>query len=177
MYARQNIQPRELKIPENYSGHAFSQSGSINDMPPPLRQPTPRPLSVKQPPTVSDIPPSEREEISDIGEDYTENMPESEEEQDYESVFREQEPTRHENAGQFVPVNATVRDEDRRPSIFSTLLPQSGSFSGKFPFGHGLGSEELLILAVMLLVYLSGSEDGKTDYEFMILLGLLLFAG
>ncbi len=62
------------------------------------------------------------------------------------------------------------------PSIFSSLLPK-GALSSHFPFGHGIGSEELLILAVMLMVFLSGNESGEVDSEFILLLGLLLFAG
>ncbi len=61
-------------------------------------------------------------------------------------------------------------------SIFSSLLPRS-DLSKHFPFGHGIGSEELLILAVMLMVFLSGNEKGEVDSEFLLLLGLLLFAG
>ncbi len=61
-------------------------------------------------------------------------------------------------------------------SIFSSLLPRA-DLSRHFPFGHGIGSEELLILAVMLMVFLSGNERGEVDSEFLLLLGLLLFAG
>jgi hypothetical protein len=61
-------------------------------------------------------------------------------------------------------------------SIFSSLLPRT-DLSRHFPFGHGIGSEELLILAVMLMVFLSGNEKGEVDSEFLLLLGLLLFAG
>jgi hypothetical protein len=61
-------------------------------------------------------------------------------------------------------------------SVFSSLLPRS-DLSRHFPFGHGIGSEELLILAVMLMVFLSGNEKGEVDSEFLLLLGLLLFAG
>ena len=66
--------------------------------------------------------------------------------------------------------------ESRDGSIFSSLLPFASS-SSNFPFGHGIGGEELLILGVMLLVYLSGNERGKVDNEFLLLLGLLLFSG
>ena len=61
-------------------------------------------------------------------------------------------------------------------SLFSSLLPRT-DLSRHFPFGHGIGSEELLILAVMLMVFLSGNERGEVDSEFLLLLGLLLFAG
>jgi hypothetical protein len=40
-----------------------------------------------------------------------------------------------------------------------------------------LGSEELLILAIMLLIFLSGNERGEVDNEALLLLGFLLFAG
>jgi hypothetical protein len=73
-------------------------------------------------------------------------------------------------------VEASARAK-RSPSIFDSLLPPIKSLDRSFPFGHGIGSEELLILGLMMLVYLSDSEKGHFDHEFMILLGLLLFAG
>lgn len=61
-------------------------------------------------------------------------------------------------------------------SIFSSLLP-SLSCSPRFPFGHGIGAEELFILGIMLLVYTSGDENDPPDGELLLLLCILLFSG
>lgn len=61
-------------------------------------------------------------------------------------------------------------------SIFSSLVP-SLSASSNFPFGHGIGSEELFILGIMLLIYMSGDEGNPIDSELLLLLCILLFSG
>ncbi len=75
----------------------------------------------------------------------------------------------------------TVAEErpqkDNTPrSIFSSLLPNFSS-SSKFPFGHGIGSEELFILGIMLLIYTAGDSDQPMDSELLLLLCILLFSG
>lgn len=50
------------------------------------------------------------------------------------------------------------------------------SLKNHFPFGHGIGSEELLILGIMTLLFTS-EDDSSTDAELIMLLALLLFAG
>lgn len=138
-----------VKLPENYSGNAFSRQPIYTQMPPPARaQPTHTETARYEKPINLDIPPEEKEETL-IQTVYTHV-----EEDNQERTHTSKSPT----------------------SIFSSLLPH-GTLSTHFPFGHGIGSEELLILAVMLLVFLSGNETGETDSEFILLLGLLLFAG
>lgn len=61
-------------------------------------------------------------------------------------------------------------------SIFSSLLPSLSS-SSNFPFGHGIGAEELFILGVMLLIYMSGDDGAPMDSELLLLLCILLFSG
>ncbi len=156
MYVRPTSHSRSgMKLPENYSGSAFSQQPIYNEMPPPTRTMPQRYQTSAFEPPISDIPKSEiiRENAppSDIYEEPIYN-------EEYEEQNKEQ-PS--------APV-AT--------SIFSSLLPKGG-LGDHFPFGHGIGSEELLILAVMLMVFLSGNESGEIDSEFILLLGLLLFAG
>ena len=68
------------------------------------------------------------------------------------------------------------RDKNTGSSLLSSLLPNF-DLSKHFPFGHGIGGEELLILAVMLIVFVSGNDRGEVDSELLLLLGLLLFAG
>lgn len=77
-----------------------------------------------------------------------------------------------------LPVLVEVPNEQRehKSSIFSSLFPPT-MLQSHFPFGHGLGTEELLILGMMLMVYMSGNERGETDNELILLLALLLFAG
>ena len=152
MYVRPPNSKNGMKIPENYSGNAFSRSSRLSDMPPPLKV-----QAVRQ-----DIPPS------DIP---TEN----EHEAGAESLYNNDEV--------FIETSVKDAEEKRAPSaqasdssIFSSLLPK-GNLSSHFPFGHGIGSEELLILAVMLMVFLSGNECGEVDSEFLLMLGLLLFSG
>ena len=163
MYVRPpNPNRARVKLPENYGGSAFNQSGFYNDMPPPARQsphPSDTPTASPEYPRVSDgvyrRPYGHNEEIPEPQELPHDRIDES--------------PVRDDSVDH--------SDSDRpASSIFSSLIPQS-NFSKNFPFGHGVGGEELLILGIMLLVYLSGLEDGKTDNEFLLLLGLLLFAG
>ena len=150
MYVRSSNNPRGgMRIPENYSGNAFSPISQYTEMPPPARQSLPR-----TPQRLSDISPDEiGQQTAALSEEHTINS-----------------------------TNETVEEKGNQPSgitgasIFSSLLPSAGT-SSHFPFGHGLGSEELLIMAVMLLVLISGNEQGETDGELLMLLGLLLFAG
>ena len=154
MYSRQydNRKP-PVKIPENYSGHAFKPPSPYSDMPPP---------------THIDVPPSERRE----------EMIEPPRNVDESRVpFVEVEPIPHEDRAGDYEEEQPKKESRAASSIFSSLLPSSILGSNHFPFGHGLGSEEILILAIMLLVYLSGAEKGKPDTEFLLMLGLLLFAG
>ena len=150
MYVRSsNTGARTIKLPENYSGNAFSSHSPYSDMPPPTRTAQPK----------SDIPyepPAKQNAISH-----------SEESEETFSLHPLTDRGGEEkNSGDALSAS----------SVFSSLLPRS-DLSRHFPFGHGIGSEELLILAVMLMVFLSGNEKGEVDSEFLLLLGLLLFAG
>ena len=73
------------------------------------------------------------------------------------------------------PDNKCERCE-RKGSLFSSILPP-GALKNNFPFGHGIGSEELLIMGIMRMVYLSGNNDKDPDGELILLLAMLLFAG
>ena len=154
MYARTPDQNRQgVKIPENYGGHAFSRSGAYSDMPPPTKV-EPYPTDERRSP-----PPDPQKHLSDLPPD-----PE---------VMREAEDS------SALPAIASPPSACEPPtpgrSIFSSLIPPSASASSRFPFGHGIGSEELLIIAMMLTVYLAEGECA--DSELLLLLGLLLFAG
>ena len=154
MYVRPPSSPKgSVKIPDNYSGNAFSRQPIYAEMPPPTRTaPMQRQEDIAHhSATLSDLPPHEIQKEFNI-------------------------PKNHETDEQRIEEKAPENATSTVSSIFSSLLPK-GALSTHFPFGHGIGGEELLILAVMLLVFLSGNETGETDGEFILLLGLLLFAG
>ena len=159
MYARSpDPNKQSVKIPENYGGHAFRSSGMYNDMPPPARV---EPLTERSP------------QQSDAGTDHDVDPYINEPDTAFEP-YTDQAP---QNIGLYAPPPARPPEPSPSPSpsIFSSLMPPSASASGHFPFGHGIGSEEILIIAMMLLVYLSDSDSA--DNELLLLLGLLLFAG
>lgn len=61
------------------------------------------------------------------------------------------------------------------PNLLQSLL--SGSH---FPFGHGLGYEELLLLGIILFLIREGEEHGDAEDDRtlpLLLLGALLFLG
>ena len=95
---------------------------------------------------------------------------------------REPEPQIKEEPAAILPtIIETVAEErphkDHSPrSVFSSLLPNFSS-SSKFPFGHGIGAEELFILGIMLLIYTAGDSDQPMDSELLLLLCILLFSG
>ena len=156
MYTRQPDSKRSpMKIPENYSGHAFKAPSPYSDMPPPTHLPIPQ---------------------SDWREDVTEGRSPSH----TDDIIDETGPvesTLHSENSESTMLDTAKKQDSRAASIFSSLLPSSILNGNHFPFGHGIGSEEILILAIMLLVYLSGEEKGEPDTEFLLMLGLLLFAG
>ncbi len=102
------------------------------------------------------------------------------------NAFRES-PQEHENSeNQIAEIQSEMHRQDlprlsppaqsRPASPLSSILP-SLSLGSNFPFGHGLGSEELFILGMMLLVYTSGENGGEVDSELLLLLCILLFSG
>ena len=145
-----------IKIPKNYSGSAFRFQDSSPDL-------------------ISDTDNDKRFSSNDFPEpnvkdatDAPRDLPREETEQTYKDPYTEEKA---------VPISVSKEVKPQKKdstSLFSSLLPSNITSSCHFPFGHGIGSEELLILAMMLLVYLS---EGETDNEFLLLLGLLLFAG
>ena len=105
--------------------------------------------------SIPDIPPKSQERdvdiVSDIEEKKAENKPQIKEETAYPSP-----------------------QKSRPDSLLSSLFP-SKSLKNHFPFGHGIGSEEILILGIMSLIFFS--DEKEPDGELIMLLALLLFAG
>ena len=88
----------------------------------------------------------------------------------------EPETVQSHTSSEIIPTFRENTHEEKKDSLLSSLLPDF-DLSKHFPFGHGIGSEEILILAVMLIIFVSGNERGEVDSELLLLLGLLLFAG
>lgn len=153
---------RAVKVPENYSGHAFRDSSPYGDMPPPAHIPTSPTLKRER----VIVPPQA------ISQATSQPIYDTEQENTAEERFTidDDETSKSERYYEETSKNS---DEPKSSSIFASLLPTTTSHSSHFPFGHGIGSEELLILAVMLLVFLSE----ESDQELLLLLGFLLFAG
>lgn len=71
------------------------------------------------------------------------------------------------------PVPSHVREDPPRPPAFFHPFEQVfGKMGNAFPFSHGLGFDELLILGLMMLL-----AQNERDPDLLILLGLLLFCG
>ncbi len=156
MYVRQPDPNRQrVKIPENYSGHAFRDGSPYGDMPPPARLDPPHPE--RKPPPSFDV-----EIAEDEAREPTAPPPEP------LSETRSDDPDSSPSA---------KNEKEPKVSPFSSLLPTSFASADHFPFGHGIGSEEILILAMMLMVFLSDKDGDSPDHELLLLLGLLLFAG
>ena len=59
------------------------------------------------------------------------------------------------------------------PPAMQTFQNLFGHLGNAFPFSHGIGFDELLILSLILLL----SRNGEQDSDLILLLGLLLFCG
>ena len=170
MYVRP--QGDRVKVPENYSGHAFRDQSPYGDMPPPAHISQPPTQKRERPdihsqsaPHISASPLYDTRQWNHGEEKINDATPEAE-----TATVVEKDKFERENVPEDAPRSES---ESKSASIFSSLLPAVTSASGHFPFGHGIGSEELLILAIMLLVFLSE----ESDQELLLLLGFLLFAG
>lgn len=147
MYSRPPDHTRNrIKIPDNYNGNAF---GGVNDL-------------------------SSR--YSDLKE---EAFAQDREKDDILAPLKEApvveavRTVENEINGAKSPTELSALQPTKSSSLAS-LLPTFIGSSSHFPFGHGIGQEELLILAMMAMIFMS---DGETDNEMILLLGLLLFAG
>ena len=160
MYVRPpNNTTERLKVPENYRGNAFGSSGEYTDMPSPIRLPR----------AEYDLPPEEYREQAPIRASdphSTKDTPFSQ--RDNNDLIAEKSIITH--------TSDAAPDAQTAASALSALLHQTSSHA-HFPFGHGIGTEELLILGMMLLVFTHGGESGEYDNTLILLLALLLFSG
>ena len=168
MYSRyDHREDRPIRLPENYGGTAFSEShapqkASPRDSAPPrqleIGKPTPppnRPLSdMPVPPRPISLPPLQEEKVRA-------ELPPT-------ALPAPAPPVQDEKDLSKAPPHA-----DRRPTAF--LQPFQGLFGhmgNAFPFGHGIGFDELLIIGLMIL--LSRTEQ---ESDVVLWLALLLFCG
>lgn len=163
MYTRPPDRARQkIRIPENYSGSAFQQNSTAREY---TIDRSPNPYSDMPPPAHPHLPPRAD------NTDQPGGMEEAVELFDESHINNADELQAEETAYAPIP---TAKEKNEPKSLFSSIFPTGIASSSHFPFGHGIGSEEMLILAMMLLVYLSGEDH---DNETLLMLGLLLFAG
>ena len=153
MYSRYHDRP--VHVPENYSGCAFSDRPA-KETPPaaPYRldvgKPTPAPSSDRKDPSV--MPPPPRAVIIPKKDDAPPPPPPAEEKE------------RHE-----------PHEEKREHHDAAFLQPFQGLFGNighAFPFSHGLGFDELLLLGLIILL-----SQNEGDSDVVLWLALLLFCG
>lgn len=147
MYSRfSGERERPIQIPEQYSGWAFSRDRPAKQVPPPLqKQPSPL-VGVAKPSPSSHFPIQEEQK-----EQILDNSPPTEENTDKTTDAFKQE---------------------KKPPLPTPLLPLFGNLGHAFPFSHGIGFEELLILGLLILL-----SRNDCDTETILLVGLLLFCG
>ena len=148
MYSRYSQKDETFQIPEHYSGCAFPTQKNRSAAPLP-RTPSSF-LEVGKP--VTPPPPSPSEKVEIIQDPPREESPSPN--QSAKSVSIEKEP------------------DEQTKSAFAPLPKLLGNLGSAFPFTHGLGFEELLILGLIIL--LSRNEE---ESDLILLLGLLLFCG
>ena len=156
MYSRYHNRPDpSIRIPENYSGCAFSDSHT-----------TPKKSS---PPSASSAPPPRRIDVA---------KPTPPEKGGYENSIapplplllppvKKEEP-REATKEEPAPPTLSVKHSDP-PEPLKKLFGNMGS---AFPFSHGLGFDEMLIIGLIIL--LSRNEE---DHDMILWLALLLFCG
>ena len=167
-----------IALPKNYSGNAFTEDGHKREFPSsdaPTEQ-FKEQEERKRPYVSPPIPPSVPSHTAGaLGySDYpTEITPQHNAHQDMHERSDEEIKEISEKYPIPTQVESIVNSpKSRGGSFFSAMLPD-GVFKNNFPFGHGLGNEELLLLGIMLSIYMSGEADG----ELMMLLCILLFSG
>ena len=180
MYSRYHGQSDpSIKIPENYSGCAFSEAGAPTDVTPKgtagahridVGKPSPRdaaegdshpdrPIAPPPPRPILLPPPSTHEEAHDAPESSRSDRGET---PDAVPASIGGEPTEKKPGGP----HPASRD---LPSPFRNLFGRMGS---AFPFSHGIGFDELLILGLILLL-----ARNDSDSDLILWLVLLLFCG
>lgn len=171
-----------IVLPKNYSGNAFTSDGHKREINTSAPESQPSEYSERKKPHISPSPPPKIPEPSESPLGYSdypagEYIRSEQNENNNPAVEpqKEEAPAEETHNEFYEPHAAQIPNESskaRSGSFLSSIIP-NGIFKNNFPFGHGLGSEEFLILGIMLSIYLSGEADA----ELMMLLCILLFAG
>ena len=135
-----------VQIPEQYSGWAFSRD----------RGPKSAPTTTSQKPSSAFL---------DVAKPSYSPHPQ---EAAKERPLSEEQPSDQDHTVE----TQEVFKQERKPSLPSPLLPLFGNLGHAFPFSHGIGFEELLILGLLILL-----SRNNCDTETILLIGLLLFCG
>ena len=145
MYSRSKDRPDyTIQPPKHYSGWAFP--------PPSTRNTTPSP---EAPPPASSAPPPFPLP--------TPALPLS-------SCEQEVKKEKHEEEDREIPVSH--QKSSSPPAFLQPFQSLFGNIGNAFPFAHGLGFDEILILGLMILL-----AQNDHDPDILLLLGLLLFCG
>lgn len=169
MYSRYDHRKNQpIRLPENYGGTAFKESTPGRPLPP-KESPSPRQLEIGKPTPppdrpVSDMPPPPRPVIlppkETVREEPQRALPTP------IPISPKEENIQHKDS-------SAPPSEERPVSAF--LQPFQGLFGhmgNAFPFGHGIGFDELLIIGLIIL--LSHTDEGS---DVVLWLALLLFCG
>lgn len=151
MYSRYHNRPEgPIQIPENYSGSAFSDRRFVGNEE--KRSDPPRRIDVAKPT------PSEKTQTPGMAPPKPILLPPPKEEPEH----RPPSPTEH----------PEEKEPPAPPALPSALQSLFGSREHAFPFSHGIGFDELLILGLILLLSRSGQDN-----DLILWLVLLLFCG
>ena len=179
MYSRYNNRSeRPLRLPDNYGGTAFSDRPTTHEPPPPkvveIAKPTPPPDRTS---TAHGMPPPPRPVVLPPKDSAPRHEPmplpipvprhEERREWDEHHEYREHHDDHDRNSD---------RDDEKndRPTA-AFLQPFQGLFGhmgNTFPFTHGLGFDELLLIGLIILL-----SRNEADSDVVLWLALLLFCG
>lgn len=156
-----------ISLPENYSGIAFTEDGRKREYQSDIAPNREIVGGEKKAPHISPSAPAIIPSFSSI-------PPMLADEQEKHREKAHDDTTK--NEGEITLEHTQKLQQKEKPSIANSLFPKALSgdaFKNNFPFGHGIGSEELLLLGIMMSIYLLGEADG----ELMLILCVLLFSG
>ena len=163
MYSRYHNRPeRPVTLPENYSGTAFSAQRAHREEPPaapPRRIDVAKPTPPPDPPSSQGMPPPPRPILLPPPSEH--NTP------------REASPPPEVISTPPPPREDEKKEPKAAPVAF--LQPLQGLFGNvghAFPFSHGFGFDEILIIGLIILL----SSNGQ-DNDLVLWLALLLFCG
>lgn len=187
MYTRQSaINKEKIKVPENYGGSMFRSTPSFYET-----FATPAKTNETYDKIISNTNINDNKERTESENIKSNDSSFDEQDNDSLSVSKEYRTEDLSNNETFMSdksddeqnfssseyeVTNTVNDNHKKNSLFSGILVP-GMFEKHFPFGHGIGSEELLIMGIMLMVYMSYENTKESDGDLMLMLAMLLFAG